>query len=218
MRRASTLPAAPSAAALPPPAGGEAGAHRGESLAEAAALCLSPPPGALAAVLGPGACALALRALAAPLLAGETVTAVDGGNRFDPHAVARAASALGGSAALALSRLRLSRAFTCHQLEALLSARLPAELARSSSTAVLVLGLPESFRDADVPFPEACRLFRRSLSALSRLSRGGARVLLAAESWEGDRQGFLLYLARRCRPLLLVRREGAGTAWTLAGR
>jgi hypothetical protein len=145
------------------------------------------------------------------------VTAVDGGNRFDPYAVARAAAALGGSPALALSRLRLSRAFTCHQLEALLASRLPAELSRSASPVALVLGLPESFRDADVPYPEACRLFRSSLSALARLSRDGVRVLLAAESWQGDRQGFLLHLARRCRPLLLVRRSGGATEWTLSG-
>src|SRR5512138_2606474 len=91
---------------------------------DACSICLSPPPGHVAAVLGPGACSLALRSLAAPLLSGTPVTAVDGGNRFDPYAVARAAAALGGSPALALSRLRLSRAFTCHQLEALLSSRL----------------------------------------------------------------------------------------------
>ena len=41
-------------------------------------------------------------------------------------------------------------------------------------------------------------------------------VLLAAESWQGDRQGFLLHLARRCRPLLLVRRSGGEVEWTLS--
>ncbi|HEY5997588.1 MAG TPA: hypothetical protein VIU29_11240 [Candidatus Deferrimicrobiaceae bacterium] len=186
----------------------------------ASALCLSPPAGRMAGIFGEGACTLALQALAPLLLAGETVVAVDGGNRFDPYAISRAANALGGDARTALSRIRLSRAFTCHQLERLLSERLAPELSRRRARLALVLGLHESFRDADVPYGEACALFRRSVSALRKLSASGVRVVLAGHPATGDRGGFFMHLARQARPMLLVRREGEtreGTLW-LAGR
>jgi hypothetical protein len=160
-------------------------APRRIGLATLYALCLAPPPGKVAAILGPGAGRLALRALARPLLSGEPVVAVDGGNRFDPYEIVRAERALGGSGRDALPRLLVSRAFTCHQMEALLARRLPEALSRSRARVALVLGLPETFADGDVPFPEACRVFRSCLSALRRLSREGTRVVVTGE-WAGD--------------------------------
>ncbi len=167
------------------------------------ALCLAPPPGKMAALLGPGATRLALRAVAAPLLAGEPVVAVDGGNRFDPYEIGRAERALGGSGRAALSRILVSRAFTCHQMEALLSLRLPAALARERARIALVLGLPETFADEDVPYAEACRVFRGCVSALRRISRGGTRVVLAGNP-PTARAGFSRYLERTADPLLLL--------------
>ena len=234
-------------------------------LAALCASCLSPAPGKMAALFGPGAVRLALRAAAPLLLAGEPVVAVDGGNRFDPYEVGRAERALGGSGRVALSRLLVSRAFTCHQMEALLCRDLPAALARishqppaaaadtgmsaalrsvgllaalssappgpsvatpcsharlhplatdaggkcglarSRARVVLVLGLPELFDDGDVPYAEACRVFRRCLSALRRLSREGTRVVLAGGAPAGPgREGFFRYLERAADPLLLL--------------
>ncbi len=184
-------------------------------LFSASALCLSPPPGKMAGIFGEGACTLALQALASPLLAGEAVVAVDGGNRFDPYAISRTASALGGDARAALSRIHLSRAFTCHQLERLLSERLAPELARRRSRLALVLGLHELFRDADVPYKEACALFRKSVSALKKIAESGVRVVLTGRPTAGDRACFFLHLARDARPLLLLRREDDGWSGTL---
>lgn len=168
------------------------------------AACLAPPPGKMAALFGPGATRLALRAVAGPLLAGAPVVAVDGGNRFDPYEIARAERALGGSGRTALSRLLVSRAFTCHQMEALLSRSLPEALARSGARTALVLGLPETFDDEDVPYPEACRVFRGCLSALRRLSGEETRVVLAGEAAARRRPGFQRYLERTADPLLLL--------------
>jgi len=169
-------------------------------------LCLAPPPGKMAALFGPGATRLALRAAAAPLLSGEPVVAVDGGNRFDPYEIVRAERAFGGSGRSALPRILVSRAFTCHQMEALLSRGLPAALTRSRARIVLVLGLPETFADEDVPYAEACRVFRRCVSALRRLSREGVRVVLAGECLPGKEcpPGFRRYLERTADPLLLL--------------
>ncbi len=182
-------------------------------LAALCASCLAPAPGKMAALFGPGAVRLALWAAAPLLLAGEPVVAVDGGNRFDPYEVGRAERALGGSGRVALSRLLVSRAFTCHQMEALLCRDLPAALARSRARIVLVLGLPELFDDGDVPYAEACRVFRRCLSALRRLSREGTRVVLAGEKGgafpisgrpPAAREGFYRYLERTADPLLML--------------
>lgn len=205
----------------------------------ASSLCLQPPPGRFAGLFGAGAHRLALRALARPLLAGEPAVIVDGGNRFDPYEVGRAERALGGSGHTALSRLLVSRAFTCHQMEALLSRRLAPVLARSGARLAVVLGLPETFADADVPFAEACRVFRGCLAALRRIAQGETRVVLVgstpsppsalpgapgsrpsgtgAPRGGGDRDGFFRHLVRAADPCLLLHREGDGWRATLRG-
>lgn len=183
----------------------------------ASALCLRPAPGKLAGFFGAGAHRLALRALARPLVAGEPVVAVDGGNRFDPYEIGKAERALGGSGRAALSRILVSRAFTCHQMEALLSRRLGPALDRSGAGIAVVFGLPETFADADVPYAEACRVFRNCLSSLRRLAAGGTRVVLVGSGPPspegGDRAGFFRHLVRIADPCLLLRREGEGVMW-----
>jgi hypothetical protein len=188
----------------------------------ASALCLRPAPGNLAGFFGTGAHRLALRALARPLLAGEPVVAVDGGNRFDPYEIGKAERALGGSGRGALSRILVSRAFTCHQMEALLSRRLGPALDRSGARIAVIFGLAETFTDADVPFAEACRVFRSCLSSLRRLAAGGTRVVLVGEGeapgLPGDRAGFLRHLVRIADPCLLLYREEEEWRVTLRGR
>ncbi len=202
---------APHAGSLPPAA---------TEIERVSALCLRPLPGKLAGFFGAGAHRLALRALARPLMAGEPVVAVDGGNRFDPYEIGRAERALGGSGRVTLSRILVSRAFTCHQMEALLSGRLGPALDRSGAGIAVVFGLPETFTDADVPFAEACRVFRSCLSSLRRLAAGGTRVVLVGEGGSVSRDGrggFLSHLVRIADPCLLLHREGEGWRATLRG-
>jgi hypothetical protein len=212
---------APHTAAVSPPA-----AH----IERASALCLRPAPGKLAGFFGTGAHRLALRALARPLVAGEPVVAVDGGNRFDPYEISKAERALGGNGRVALSRILVSRAFTC-----------------TEAGIAVVLGLPETFTDADVPFAEACRVFRNCLSSLCQLAAHGVRVVLVGEGdargisggespgspaspfaavsadsgdksrGGGNRAGFFRHLARIADPCLLLHREGEEWRATLRG-
>ena len=197
----------------------------------ASSLCLSPPSGKMAGIFGEGATGLALRALAGPLLRGEAVVAVDGGNRFDPYAIARAAQALGGSGREALSRIHVSRAFTCYQMEALLARKLPGALERFDARLALVLGLPETFSDADVPYAEACRVFRNCLSALRRVALAGVRIVFVGKGEPpakgghyavgpvpADRAGFFRHLVRTSDPVLLLRPREDGRAWELRRR
>lgn len=193
----------------------------------ASSLCFSPPSGKMAGIFGEGATGLALRALAGPLLRGETVVAVDGGNRFDPYAIAKASQALRGNGREALSRIHVSRAFTCYQMEALLARKLPGALERFDARMALVLGLPETFADADVPYAEACRVFRNCLSALRRVALAGTRVVLVgrgeppAKNYHsvgpvpGNRSGFFRHLVRTSDPVLLLRPREDGRAWEL---
>lgn len=193
----------------------------------ASSLCLSPPPGKMAGIFGDGATGLVLRALAGPLLRGETVVAVDGGNRFDPYEIGKAARVLGGDGKEALERIRVSRAFTCHQMEALLSRRLPGALSRFDARLALIIGLPESFSDADVPYAEACRVFGNCLSALRRVALSGTRVVLVGRGEPpaknhcsvgpapANRSGFFRYLLRTAEPVLLLQRGEERRAWEL---
>jgi hypothetical protein len=193
----------------------------------ASALCLSPPPGKMAGIFGDGATGRVLRALAVPLLRGENVVTVDGGNRFDPYEIGKAAKALGGDGKEALSRIHISRAFTCHQMEALLSRRLQEALSRFYARLALVVGLPETFSDADVPYAEACRVFRNCLSSLRRIALSGTRVILVGRGEPSakshysvgpapsNRSGFFRYLLRTAEPVLLLRRSEEGWAWEL---
>ena len=176
----------------------------------ASSLCLSPSPGKMAGIFGDGACELALRALAVPLLRAEAVVAVDGANRFDPY--------------------EISRAFTCHQMEALLSRRMPEALSRFDARLALVLGLPETFADPDVPCAEASRVFRNCLSALRALARGGTRVVLAGKGEPPEkgvrraagpvpagRAGFFRHLVRTSDPVLLLQGAEGALTWELRG-
>lgn len=193
----------------------------------ASSLCLSPPLGKMAGIFGEGATGLVLRTLAGRLLRGENVVTVDGGNRFDPYEIGKAAKALGGDGKEALSRIRVSRAFTCHQMEALLSRRLQGALSRFDARLALVMGLPETFSDADVPYAEACRVFRNCLSALRMIALSGTRVVLVgrgelpAKSYHSvgpapaNRSGFFRYLLRTAEPVLLLRRSEEGWTWEL---
>ena len=196
----------------------------------ASSLCLSPPPGKMAGIFGDGACGLALRALAVPLLRGEAVVTADGANRFDPYEISRAARERGGDGREALSRIHVSRAFTCHQMEALLSRRMPEALSRFDARLALVLGLPETFADPDVPCAEASRVFRNCLSALRALARGGTRVVLAGKGEPPEkgvrhaagpvpagRAGFFRHLVRTSDPVLLLQGAEGALTWELRG-
>jgi hypothetical protein len=181
----------------------------------------------MAGIFGDGATGLVLRALAGPLLRGEAVVAVDGGNRFDPYEIGKAARALGGDGKEALERIRVSRAFTCHQMEALLPRRLPGALSRFDARLALIMGLPETFSDADVPYAEACRVFRNCLSALRRIALSGTRVVLVGRGEPpaknpysvgpapANRAGFFRYLLRTTEPVLLLQRSEERRAWEL---
>jgi hypothetical protein len=145
------------------------------------------PPGKLYLLHGGEAVfRLSLSAAAHVLLQGVPLTLVDGSNRFDLYAIADAArtfSRHGGRHVTPedlLRRIFVSRAFTCYQMEALVTDRLPAFVRRVHSPIVLVFGLLDTFYDEQAPLFEARAGLQRSIAALQSLKQGGVAVLLAS--------------------------------------
>jgi len=104
------------------------------------------------------------------------VWVVDAANRFDPYRLVREAVRGQLAPREVLSRVRVARAFTSHQLVRLLQETFPARLAPGSL--VLVLGPVSLFYDEQVPLPERRRLFRDLVSLLARIKAQSALLLL----------------------------------------
>ena len=122
-----------------------------------------------------------LRALAAAAAAwgvarGAPVWVVDAANRFDPYQLVREAAGRNLSPQEALTRVRVARAFTSHQLVRLLTETFPANLEPGSL--VLVLGPVSLFYDEQVPWRERRRLFQDLVSLLARIKTQSALLLL----------------------------------------
>jgi hypothetical protein len=107
---------------------------------------------------------------------GAPVLVVDAANRFDPYQLVREAGAVKLSPQEALTRVRVARAFTSHQLVRLLTETFPASLERGSL--VLVLGPVSLFYDEQVPLGERRRLFQDLVRLLARIKTGSALLLL----------------------------------------
>ena len=110
-------------------------------------------------------------------LAGEPVVYLDGANTFDPFVIGRLARAHRQAPRKILSLVHVARAFTCHQMERLVSDCLSSALDRYRSRIAVVSGLFETFYDEAVPDREALRLFGRMMESLGRLTQQGCTLL-----------------------------------------
>jgi len=108
---------------------------------------------------------------------GETPRLFDGGNRFDGYFVARLARRLTPQPRAVLSRMRLSRAFTCFQLAELI------ENTPTDSSPLFVLDLLNTFYDESVPPRDVERLLARVVAQLKRLAAIGPVIVGAGEPY-----------------------------------
>ncbi|MBI2201689.1 MAG: hypothetical protein HYU43_07080 [Armatimonadetes bacterium] len=104
---------------------------------------------------------------------GQPLLIVDGANAFDPFLVADLARKLRMAPRALLDEIRISRVFTCHQLEALLRGRLQQAVQRFRSPAVYFSGLLDPLLDEEVAAGEAVRIFRLIPPVLQRLASSG---------------------------------------------
>jgi hypothetical protein len=103
-------------------------------------------------------------------LQGKSITLVDATQSFDPYLVARVGRLSGTPLRPLLERIRLSRAFTCHQLATLLCETLPGQRVDGP---LFVLGPGILFYDEQVPFKERQALFRQVVRSLIVLKERG---------------------------------------------
>jgi hypothetical protein len=116
---------------------------------------------------------------------GEDVALVSGDNRLDAYGLLARARARGLEDAVADGVL-LARAFTVHQLAALLEETLPRMAAERSAGLALVTGVLEPFLDEDVRPSEARVLLARVLRTLRAwAARSGVPLVLTHAPAEG---------------------------------
>jgi hypothetical protein len=122
---------------------------------------------------------LALHMAFAGVAREKPVVFLDGANSFDPYLISKTARMAGLVPEELLSRLYISRAFTCHQMQALVVDRLADAFRRFHTNVAIVSGLLSTFYDQDVPFNEAYDLLKAITAEFTRLAGEGAHILLA---------------------------------------
>lgn len=149
----------------------------------------SAPPGKLFCLHGSGAVfRLSLAAASHALSAGVPMTLVDGTNRFDPYYIAEYARRMASQRQNGklrtpeefLENIFISRAFTCFQMEAVITDRLPAFVRKKHSPVVIIFGLLDTFYDEQAPLYEVRASLQRIITALRTLKENHVSVLLAS--------------------------------------
>lgn len=131
-------------------------------------------PGRVTVLLAPqAACALLLES-AARLSLHETVRVLDGGNQFNAYTVARSIRRTTSDINRALSRIHLARAFTCYQVETLVSS---AARQAQPASATLILDMLSTFNDENISLAERKRLLERIRLGLKVISRQSVLVI-----------------------------------------
>jgi hypothetical protein len=122
---------------------------------------------------------LSLRIAAYLLASGDSVAVVDGGNRFNVHAISMFARGRQMDPDSFLRRIYVSRGFTCYQMEQAIVNRLPQFLKRIHSSTAMIFGLLDTFYDEQAPLREVQHILTRILSSLQTMKAEGISVLFA---------------------------------------
>ena len=175
---------------------------------------LLPPSRGLVVLTGQDACLTVGLLLALGGTAAERpLLVVDGANAFDPYLIADLARRQGLEPRHLLGRIRISRVFTCYQLEALLGERLPQVREQLTPSGLFLSGPLAPLLDEELPEEEAGRVFRRVLGALERVLQWPWTVVAACPDSARPppgREHFLPQVKRRARLLLRVTVEEEG--------
>jgi len=149
----------------------------------------SAPHGKLYCLHGTGGVfRISLAAAAHVLLGGRPVTLVDGTNRFDVYYLAEFARKHAGvrpdgrriTPEEMLDNIFVSRAFTCYQMEAVITERLPLFVRQRGSPVVIIFGLLDTFYDDQAPLFQVKAGLERIAGSLRRLRQDNVAVLLAS--------------------------------------
>ena len=147
------------------------------------------PPGKLYCLHGDRSVfRLSLHAASHALLHNVPVTVVDGSNRFDLYYITDFARKVTSrrfaeqwvTPEQLLERIFISRAFTCYQMEATITERLPAFMRAKRSPIAIIFGLLDTFYDEQAPLFEVKASLSRVIDALQKLKQQHVSVLLAS--------------------------------------
>lgn len=103
----------------------------------------------------------------------QTVTVLDCGNRSNMYAVARLIRPYTSDPVSVMNNIRLSRAFTCYQVLAMIQATAK----KPPQEPLVLLDLLATFLDEDVELKDSQRLLTHSLDLLEEMSRFAAVVI-----------------------------------------
>lgn len=121
---------------------------------------------------------LILGGLAPLVLAGGKLLCVDAGNAFDPCAFSVQARRRGVEPEAVLDRILVTRAFTIHQLEAVVCEGLPPSPLPAGPVLVTVLGLDHLFLEETLPLWERRQVLGRILARLRQMPMEGLMLLV----------------------------------------
>jgi hypothetical protein len=109
----------------------------------------------------------------------STVVFVDGGNSFRLFEVSEIAQLCGLDPAAALQRIFISRAFTAHQMTAIVMEKLEETVTKYNTKVVLVSDIAGLYLDRDVPTGEAKEVFVRVVDSLVKLAERHRLIIVS---------------------------------------
>jgi len=181
----------------------------------------SPPAGKLYCLHGDRSVfRVSLYAASHALLGGHSVALVDGSHRFDLYYLAEVARRMATNAGVPntrmtpeqlLERIYVSRAFTCYQMEATITERLPRFVFDHRTPIVMIFGLLDTFYDEQAPLFEVRASLQRILAALRALKQAERSLLLASLDMQPASKGREMLFPTLCSAMdevfLIVRQE-----------
>jgi hypothetical protein len=122
--------------------------------------------------------------MASQILSNNVLLAViDGCNGFDVHTITKFARERRLDPDTLLRHIFISRGFTCYQMEAAITNRLPVFLNARNSRTGIVLGLLDTFYDEQVSSRQVQQILTRVLLTLQEIKKNGVSLLLVCYEW-----------------------------------
>ncbi len=143
----------------------------------------------------------------------ERVFWVDNANVFDLSFISRLAKELKQDVKQLLERIHISRAFTIHQLQSLISDRLETDMKKNNSRLCFISGLLDGFFDEEVSAWEAEGVLRQVVKKLRLLIDKGYKIIVLAPNPKvahGERKGFSNVLSKSADRILILSNPPSG--------
>jgi hypothetical protein len=118
---------------------------------------------------------------------GSPVVWIDGGNAFDIYKITEFSKNFRLDAERVLKRIYISRAFTCHQMSALLLEKLWVTVDGLKSKLVMISDLPYLFLESDIPRTEVTEAFAPVVEALQNSPKRKEALILATSLYPSTR-------------------------------